>query len=162
MQLGAGAALVLTAAGGVAVFVRPGLSGGKLSSAAQEVFLSTGQAILDRSLPAGEGRRVALSSFLQRVEALVGNLPAHAQNELSQLLSLLCTAPGRVALAGLGADWPHARVDEVQAALQDMRTSGSSLRQQAYQALHDIAGAAYFSDASTWPVLGYPGPREIA
>jgi len=27
--------------------------------------------------------------------------------------------------------------------------------------LHDITGAAYFSDASTWSQLGYPGPVRI-
>ncbi|WP_427915642.1 hypothetical protein ACPWT1_06325 [Ramlibacter sp. MMS24-I3-19] len=42
-----------------------------------------------------------------------------------------------------------------------MRTSTLSLRVQAYQALHDISGAAYFSDRSTWAVLGYPGPVQV-
>ena len=36
-----------------------------------------------------------------------------------------------------------------------------SLKQQAYQALHDIVGAAYFSDPGTWALLGYPGPKMI-
>jgi hypothetical protein len=42
-----------------------------------------------------------------------------------------------------------------------MRLSGLVLRRQAYAALHDITAAAYFSDASTWPQLGYPGPVRI-
>ena len=42
-----------------------------------------------------------------------------------------------------------------------MRLSTISLRQQAYQALHDIVGSAYFSDAGTWSMLGYPGPLKI-
>ena len=42
-----------------------------------------------------------------------------------------------------------------------MRVSSISLRQQAYQALHDIVGGAYFSDAQTWGLLGYPGPLKI-
>jgi hypothetical protein len=36
-----------------------------------------------------------------------------------------------------------------------------ALRQQTYHALHDLIGVAYFSDASTWPALGYPGPLTI-
>ena len=161
MQLGVGAAIVLATAGSVALLVRPGLSAGQLTPAAREVFIAAGQAILDRSLPDGDARHASLSAFLQRVDALIGNLPEHVQGELSQLLAILCTAPGRVALAGLQAEWSHASVAEVQKALQDMRTSGTALRRQAYQALHDITGAAYFADATTWPVLGYPGPREI-
>jgi hypothetical protein len=42
-----------------------------------------------------------------------------------------------------------------------MRVSALSLRQQAYQALHDIVGSAYFSDPRTWGILGYPGPPKI-
>ena len=159
MQLGAGAAIVLATAGGVAVLLQPGVSAGKLSAAARSVLAGAGQAILDRSLPAGDARQAALAAFVQRVDVLVGNLPAHVQGELSQLLSLLSTAPGRVALTGLRAEWAVAGVADVQAALQGMRTSSIALRRQAYQALHDISGAAYFADASTWAVLGYPGPR---
>ena len=29
------------------------------------------------------------------------------------------------------------------------------------EALHDITASAYFSDPSTWPSLGYPGPVAI-
>jgi hypothetical protein len=42
-----------------------------------------------------------------------------------------------------------------------MRVSGITLRQQAYQALHDIVGGAYFSDVGTWGLLSYPGPPKI-
>ena len=149
-------------AGGLATLVRPGLSGGKLSASARDLFLGTGEAILGSSLPLGAARPAVLAAFVDRVEALIGNLHSHSQGELSQLLSILCMAPGRLAIVGLKADWPQAAIEDVQAALQDMRTSSSSVRRQAYQALHDIAGAAYFADASAWPLLGYPGPREIA
>ena len=50
---------------------------------------------------------------------------------------------------------------QLQKALQSMRVSTLSLRQQAYHALHDIVGGAYFSDAQTWAQLGYPGPIKI-
>jgi hypothetical protein len=50
---------------------------------------------------------------------------------------------------------------DVQEALQGMRLSGLALRQQAYAALHDITGAAYFSAPDTWHQLGYPGPLAI-
>jgi hypothetical protein len=99
--------------------------------------------------------------MLDRVEVLVAGLPLHAQAELSQLLALLATSGGRRTVAGLSTDWTSAPVAEIQQALQDMRTSTISLRQQAYHALHDIVGGAYFSDAGTWTLLGYPGPLNI-
>jgi hypothetical protein len=50
----------------------------------------------------------------------------------------------------------------VQAALQSMRSSTLIVRRQAYSALRDLTHAAYFADRSTWPLMGYPGPRSIA
>ena len=88
-------------------------------------------------------------------------LPPHAQGELSQLLSLLASTPGRRTLAGLIQAWPLAGEADIQQALQGMRLSSLVLRRQAYAALHDITAAAYFSDASTWSQLGYPGPLRI-
>lgn len=87
--------------------------------------------------------------------------PFHMQSELSQLLALLATAPGRSVLAGLPVEWTSASARDVQAALQAMRTSSLALRQQAYHALRDLTNAAYFADASTWAVMGYPGPRAV-
>ena len=49
----------------------------------------------------------------------------------------------------------------MQAALEGMRFSSLALRQQAYQALHEIVGGAYLSDESTWVAVGYPGPLAI-
>lgn len=143
------------------MLVEPGLVRGKLSEGARQVFACTGEAILDGSLPRGSQRTPSIAAFVQRVEALVQQLPAHAQGELSQLLALLATAPGRIAIAGLREDWTRSTVGQVQDGLQSMRTSGSTVRRQAYQALHDIAGAAFFADPGTWALLGYPGPREL-
>jgi hypothetical protein len=102
-----------------------------------------------------------MEEWLARVDALVFELPAHAQAELSQLLSVLASAAGRALLAGLREPWQQAPVRAIQEALQSMRVSSMSLRQQAYQALHDITSGAYFSDAQTWALLGYPGPRSL-
>ncbi len=162
LRLGAGSALVLLVAGTAVSLLQPGLKDGRLSAAARDVFTAVGRGVLDGSLPTEAGpRQIAVNGLLDRIDALAFGLPAHAQAELSQLLGLLATSAGRRGLAGLAADWPLASVTEVQQALQSMRTSSLSLRQQAYHALHDIVGGAYFSDASTWPQLGYPGPPKI-
>jgi hypothetical protein len=102
-----------------------------------------------------------LDGFLDRVDALTRALPPHAQDELSQLLATLASAPGRYLMAGVGTDWAYANTADLAQGLQGMRMSGLALNQQAYAALHDITAAAYFSDAATWQVLGYPGPLQI-
>ena len=102
-----------------------------------------------------------MDALLGRIEGVVSALAPHAQSELSQLLALLASGAGRRALAGLNQPWQTASVPDIERALQGMRVSSFSLRQQAYQALHDIVGVAYFSDAQTWGMLGYPGPLKI-
>lgn len=162
LKLGGVSAAILLVAGGAVALLQPGLQGGMLSPAGREVFTAVGRAILDKSLPADEGaRQIALNGLLTRIDHLVLALPPHAQGELSQLLALLASVPGRRALAGLGAPWLEASVADIQQALQAMRLSTLALRQQAYAALHDVTAGAYFSAASSWPLLGYPGPRKI-
>jgi hypothetical protein len=162
LALGVVSAAALALAGGTLALLQPGLREGRLSAAGRQVFSGASRALLDGSLPAGgEALQSALDELLVRIDALIAALAPHAQSELSQLLAVLATAAGRRALAGLGQPWDSAAVAEIQQALQSMRVSGISLRQQAYQALHDIVGSAYFSDPGTWSQLGYPGPLKI-
>jgi hypothetical protein len=120
------------------------------------------RAILEGTLPQQEpALRASLDGLLGRIDDLIGGLPDHAQSELSQLLALLATAVGRRVLAGLDEPLSSASIPQIQAALQSMRISSIGLRQQAYQAIHDIVSGAYFSAPDTWPLLGYPGPRAI-
>lgn len=162
MKLGIGAAALLALGGGAVALVEPGLRGGHLTDAGRLVFSRAGVAMLDGVLPAEAAQRqAAADAFLVRVDVVVAALAPNAQQELSQLLALLATAAGRRSIAGLPASWQAASLAQVQAALEGMRTSSLSLRVQAYQALHDISAAAYFADAATWPVLGYPGPVAL-
>jgi hypothetical protein len=162
LALGAVSAAVLAAGGGALTLFRPGLSGERLSPSGRDVFHGVGRAILAGSWPTpSEAFRTAMEDWLARVDALIIGLPAHAQSELSQLLALLASGAGRAMLAGLHEPWQVASVPAIQQALQSMRVSSVSLRQQAYQALHDVASGAYFSDAQTWGLLGYPGPRTL-
>jgi hypothetical protein len=162
LKLGLASAALLAAGGGAMSLIEPGLRDGRLSGAARMVFFSVGPAMLDGSLPVDAvARQTAIDAMVTRVELLVAGLPPHAQTELSQLLALLASGLGRRSLVGLSEQWPTASVADIQKALQAMRTSSLGLRQQAYQALHDIVGGAYFSDASTWAMLGYPGPIKV-
>jgi len=162
LKLGLGASAVLALGGGAVALIDPGWRSGRLTPGGRRVFMHAARAFLDGALPIAEAQRDrALAAFLDRTESLVAALPVHAQGEISQLLALLASTGGRRMLAGLQPDWPDASVAEVRQALQAMRLSSFALRQQAYQALHDITGAAYYSDASTWDILGYPGPVPV-
>jgi len=162
LTLGAISAAALTLGGGTLALLKPGLHEARLSNVGREVFAGVSRALLDGSLPTGAQELAsALDALLGRIDAVVAALAPHAQSELSQLLALLASGGGRRALAGLSEPWPTASVPDIGRALQAMRVSSISLRQQAYQALHDIVGGAYFSDAHTWSMLGYPGPPKI-
>lgn len=162
LKLGVTASAVLLIAGGAAALIQPGLTQGLLSASARTVFSAVSSAVLDKTLPAEPvARQAAMEGLLARIDILISALPPHAQDELSQLLSVLASAGGRRALAGLATPWTDASVAEVQTALQGMRLSSLTLRQQAYAALHDITAGAYFSEPASWALLGYPGPTRI-
>jgi hypothetical protein len=162
LKLGIASAAVLAGLGGTVALVQPGLREHQLTAGSRQVFDAVGRAILDGVLPAGPAeQRKAMAALLERVDSLVAGLPPHAQAELSQLLAALQSAPGRRLIGGLSSPWEEAPIQQVQQALQAMRVSSLSLRRQAYQALHDITGSAYFSDPATWSALGYPGPIKL-
>jgi hypothetical protein len=163
LKLGIGSAAILATLGAGLVLVSPGLDkNGGLALAGRSVFSAVGGAVLQGSLPQDSRlRQIAVNAMLQRIDQLVQALPPHAQQELSQLLAILHSAAGRISLAGLSADWETASIEQIQHALQSMRMSSLGLKRQAYAALHDITAGAYFSDASTWTQLGYPGPSKI-
>jgi hypothetical protein len=162
LQLGLFSAFAFAAVGGAAVWWQGGVQAGRLTTASRGVFQALGRAVLDGSLPAeAAARERALQGLLARIDDLVSALPPHAQDELAQLLGLLALAPGRLGLAGLKVEWSEATVQQLQQALQSMRTSSLQVRRQAYQALHDITSGAFFADRSAWSLLGYPGPLAI-
>ena len=162
LRLGLGAAAVLAVAGGGIALLNPGLKGGHLTDAARAVMRAVANAVLDGVLPVEPGQRqAALDAHLERLDTAVAAFPPPTRAELSQLLALLASAPGRIALAALTTPWDQADIEAVQNSLQGLRTSSLQLKQQAYHALRDLTNAAYFSDPSAWRHMGYPGPDDI-
>jgi len=162
LKLGLGATVLVVLAGGGAALVRPGVVDGRLTAPARGVMQAVARAVLDGVLPSdAPAQQRALLAHLGRLDSAIAAFPLPTQAELSQLLALLAVPPGRLALAGLSSAWPDANVADLQAALQGMRTASLALKQQAYHALRDLTNAAYFSDASAWLSLGYPGPAAI-
>ena len=160
--MGGGIAALLALVGGGVALVRPGLDKGQLTPPAEEIFRAIAAAVLDGSLAVPPSAREAqLRSHLRRVDEAIAAFPAATQAELSQLLALLASAPGRAFLAGLHTPWAAATPREIQACLQAMRTSSVKVRQQIYHALRDLTNAAFYADPPAWPLMGYPGPVAV-
>ena len=162
MTLGLASAAVLAAGGYWLKDSEPAWHGGALSAAAADVVRAWGRAQLKGSLPADPSQQAqALDGLVSRMETAIAAFPTYTQDELAQLLTLLASAPGRIGLAGLQTPWSEATDEELHKMFAGMQRSRISLKQQAYLGLHDLIGAAYFSEAHTWTVLGYPGPQAL-
>lgn len=161
LGLGSGAALALAGVS-AAWLSAPSWRGGRLLPAGQRVVRAVARAVLDGSWPdAGVALAQSLDTHVARMELTLAALAPSVQADVADLLSLLATAPGRVALAGLATPWDEATIVAVQQALQSMRVSRLTLRRQAYHALRDLTLATHFADARTWSLLSYPGPLNI-
>lgn len=163
LKLGIASGVVLAVAGGSLALLKPGLlADGKLSPAARQLMRAVALAVFDGLLPAEAAAREArLAAHLDQLDANIAGFPPHLRGELSQLLSLLTSSGGRFTLTGLTSDWASASVADVQASLQAMSLSSLGLKQQIYHALRDLSSLVFFSNAASWPLVGYPGPREI-
>jgi hypothetical protein len=160
LKLGLVSGAALAVAGGAALWMTErAWNGQQLTATGQRVLHAVARAVLDGTLPADSGK--ALDAYLSRMNVTLSGMPPGTQAEVNELLTILGTSAGRLGLVGLATDWPQASVAQIQAALQDMRSSSITLRQQAYHALRDLTHAAYFADASTWTAMGYPGPNPL-
>ncbi len=164
LKVGLGGAVGLAVAGaGVAVLMPRAWDGARLSVGARDMMRALALAVLEDRLPSEPiARRAKLDDFLTRLESALASFPRPTQGEVNQLLTLLLTAPGRWALAGLRTPWAQAGIEDVQAGLNAMRHASLGLRVQAYHALRDLTHGAYYAEASTWADMGYPGPRPLA
>ena len=163
LKLGIGAAVVLGVAGAGVALMRPALINGKFSTDVHALMRAVAEGVLDGLLPVDASARSArLSVQLAQLETTIAGLPAATRSELSQLLALLATGAGRFGLVGLTSDWASASAAEVREGLSAMGASSIGLRQQVYHALRDLNTLVFFNDPSSWALVGYPGPREIA
>lgn len=161
LRLGIVGSVFVALGGGLALW-RPALHDGRLTPEARDIFRAAARAVLEGALAASPiAGDAELDAQVERVEAMLAGFPSHARKELSLLLGLIGTAPGRRVIAGLDVGWAEASTDQLQHALQRMRTSSFTMRQQAYHALRDLTNGAFYVDPSHWAQLGYPGPPEL-
>ena len=162
LKLGFAAGAVLAVAGGTLALLSPGRRDGALTEPGRAMFTAVAAAVLSDLLPSEPAARArANQEHLSRLQDTIAGMPPNVQAELDELITIVSSAPGRLGLVGLRASWRNASVEEVSAALQDMRSSSLALRQQAFHALRDLCNASYLAGPATWPTIGYPGPRAV-
>lgn len=162
LTVGIATGTLLALVGGTLSLLKPGRRDGRLTDSGRSMFSAVAQAVLASTLPDDPGARAkALEGHLARVQETIAGMPPAMQAELDELITLVGSAPGRLALAGLRSDWAAASMPEITSALQGMRGSSLAVRQQVFHALRDITNASYFADPSTWPAVGYPGQRVL-
>ena len=162
LAVGLVAGTLLALVGGTLALMQPARREGKLSNAARLAMTAVAKAVIGPLLPqSAAAQATALLAHVGRVEATIAGLPPSLQAEVDELLTIVASAPGRLALVGLTDGWHSASEAQVTAALQGMRQSSLALRQQAFHALRDISNGSYFADSSTWQAIGYPGPRVL-
>lgn len=162
LTLGAVSAALVAVAGGTLALVQPARRDAAFTEPAQAMLRAVARAVLGPLLPTQPAAETAaLAGFMARLQTTIAGMPVPMQAEVDELLTIVASAPGRRALVGLSDTWADAPTTAVTAALQDMRLSSLAVRQQAFHALRDLTNAAYFSDPSTWALIGYPGPRDL-
>lgn len=162
LTVGIATGTLLALAGGTLALLKPGRRDGLLTDSGRSMFAAVARAVLASTLPADpDARARAIEGHLTRVQGTIAGMPPAMQAELDELVTIVGSAPGRLALVGLRGDWSSASVGDISAALQGMRESSLAVRQQAFHALRDITNASYFADPSTWPAMGYPGQRTL-
>jgi hypothetical protein len=160
LTVGIAGGALLALAGGMLATLQPARLDGKLTVRGRELFAAVSRTVLAGVLPTAVQSPV-LSAHLDRIESTLAGLSPALQAEVDEMLTILASTPGRMALAGLSSPWDTATPVELTQAMQGLRESRLDLRQQVYRALRDLTNAAYFADPSTWPLLGYPGPRAV-
>ena len=157
LGLGVAGTTALALAGWGAARWRAGWDGQRLTAEGRAIFAALALALLGPAVKAP----AALAAHLDRLDATVAGLPSALRQEFAQLAALLALPAGRVALLGLGADWPQAEPEHIRTALRALQRSSLSLKRQIYQGLRDLTHAAWYADPQAWAAMGYPGPREL-
>lgn len=162
LKVGIATGALLAVAGGTLALLRPGRADGRLTVPAQVMFTALARAVLAELLPAQDADQArAMQGLLQRIEGTIAGMPPGLQAEVDELLTIAASAPGRLALLGVGSSWDAVSTDELTRALQALRLSGLALRQQVFHAFRDMIAAAWFAEPATWAAIGYGGPRAM-
>jgi hypothetical protein len=115
--------------------------------------------MLAGALPPNEP--VLLQQLVAGVEQAIASLPPVVRKEVDQLFALLSFAPTRALIGGVWSPWHEASPASIGAFLERWRDSHLALLRSAYGALHQLMFAAWYSNPSGWPAIGYAGPPSL-
>ena len=133
-----------------------------LSADGADVMRALVPALLDGALPADRAaRRAAIDETVAAVATAIEGLPPTTRHELDTLFALLAFAPARILIAGIDTNWRDATVGAANGFLERLRASRLAQKRAAYDALHQLAFAAWYANAARWPAIGYPGPPAL-
>ncbi len=160
-----GALAALAAAGSVVAPVRAAEGAGAKSRAldpgARTIVAAIAPVMLAGALPAGDKLQAALRDVVQGTDAAVAALAPSVQHEVGQLFGLLGFPPTRYLVAGVRQPWDRADAADIERFLQTWRTSPFDKLRSAYDALHQLIGAAWYGNPASWSRVGYPGPPRL-
>ncbi len=159
------AALVVAGAGAVlggTIFMRRGLADGHLTDSGREVLRGIARGVLSHVLPQdATAREAALTQHVGHMETFLLGLPAALRQEISLLLGLLGNTAGRAALTYMPTSWSDASVEQIQAALETLRTHPMTTQKMVYHAVRDLTTLVFFGQPDNWKTTGYPGPTDL-
>jgi hypothetical protein len=165
LKVGAFAAVMLAAAGGIYRVVHPPQPQRfALDGEARAALHAIVPAIMAGALPRDPAARsAAIRDTIDGVQQAILGLPLATQKEIQDLFGLLALAPARRVLAGVSGGWANASPEQVSAFLEDWRAHRLGLLRSAYGAMHDLVLGAWYANPSSWAAIGYPGPiKELS
>jgi hypothetical protein len=119
-------------------------------------------AVADRMCRAGsDGPSASDVKVVEKIDQLLASLPASAATELKQALLLLESPLFGALMEGRMRPFTRCSGDQQDRILAAWRDSRWPLRRTVYDALHALCMAPYWSDASLWDHMGYPGPPDF-
>jgi hypothetical protein len=162
LKVGLASGVALAGLGAYYVARREHGAPGTLNAGERAIIAAIVPPILAGALPgAGDERQRSISKTVDGVGTAIAGLSASAQQEITELFSLLGVAPARMLLAGVWPSWENASAADVADFLERWRTSRLALLRSAYAALHDLVLGAWYGDTASWAAFGYPGPPEV-
>lgn len=166
LQLSASSAAALTVGASLASLSGcskvPVANGYKQLRAGDIEFLSAlAPVILNKSYP-GTLADAAPERLTKALDTLIGTLQEYSRGQLMQLFDVMQVAPIRSVMGAQWGSWSDASAEQIEAFLQDWKTSSLQLKRMGYGSLCKLLTMCWYSQPETFVSTGYPGaPKKI-
>ena len=103
-----------------------------------------------------------VAATIEGFDTAVAGLTPSVQAEVAQLFTILRVPVLRMLATGIMTPWSDASVSDVANFLTRWRFSPILKLRAAYDALHQLALAAWYGSNAAWPPINYPGPPPVS